>query len=107
MLASFSGSPDHQAALGKIDEAIAKAGYGEGSEAAASAGHYARAAKKLSDKGKGYLGTELKRLEGMLAGGSAVSPQKQTLFMTRRNILRAFVENGFGDGGDGGVKTEL
>lgn len=109
VLASCSGSPDPLAALSKIDldEAIAKAGYVEGSEAAASARHYARAAQKLADKGKGYLETELKRLDGMLAGGSAVSSQKRTLFMTRSNILRAFVENGFGDGDHDGVKKEL
>lgn len=114
MLASCSGSPDPLAALGKInlEEAIAKAGYAEGSEDAASAKHYARAAKKLADKGRGYLGAELKRLEGMLAGAggssSAVSPQKRTLFMTRSNILRAFLENGFGDDAAGaGAEAEL
>lgn len=100
-----------------LEEAVSNAGYGEGSENAAAAGHYVRAAQKLSDKGKGYLFTELKRLEGMLGGGAAgstISPQKRTLFMVRSNILRAFVEFGFGDveaaagsGEGGGVKTEL
>ncbi|CAM9213618.1 unnamed protein product [Scytosiphon promiscuus] len=103
-----------------LEEAVSKAGYREGSDEAATAGHYVRAAQKLSDKGKGYLFTELKRLEGMLGGGAAgstISPQKRTLFMVRSNILRAFVEFGFGDveavaGAEGtgegaGAKAEL
>lgn len=110
MLASCSSAADPLAELRKIglEETIAKAGFAEGSDAAASARHYARAAQKLADKGKGYLATELKRLEGMLGGGAAaVSPQKRTLFMVRRNILRAFVEARFGEKGADGPRTEL
>lgn len=110
MLASCSSAADPLAELKKIglEETIAKAGFAEGSDAAASARHYARAAQKLADKGKGYLATELKRLEGMLGGGAgAVSPQKRTLFMVRSNILRAFVEAGFGEKGADGQRTEL
>eukprot|EP00752_Nemacystus_decipiens_P010335 g9207.t1 len=110
VLASCSSAADPLIELQKIglEETIAKAGFVEGSDAAASARHYARAAQKLADKGKGYLATELKRLEGMLSGGAAaVSPQKRTLFMVRRNILRAFVEAGFGEKGTDGQRTEL
>lgn len=110
MLASCSGAADPLGELNKIglEETIAKAGYEEGSDAAASAKHYARTAQKLADKGRGYLATELKRLEGMLEGGAAaVSPQKRTLFMVRSNILRSFVEAGFGDKGADGHKAEL
>eukprot|EP00903_Cladosiphon_okamuranus_P010378 g9817.t1 len=110
VLASCSSAADPLAELKKIglEETIAKAGFAEGSDAAASARHYARAAQKLGDKGKGYLATELKRLEGMLAGGAAaVSPQKRTLFMVRINILRAFVEAGFGEKGPDGPSMEL
>lgn len=110
VLASCSRAADPLAELKRtgLEETIAKAGYEEGSDAGAYARHYARAAQKLADKGKGYLATELKRLEGMLEGGAgAVSPQKRTLFMVRSNILRAFVETGFGDKGVGGGKTEL
>lgn len=110
MLASCSGAADPLAELNKIglEEAIEKAGFAEGSDAAASARHYARAAQKLADKGRGYLATELKRLEGMLEGGeAAVSPKKRTLFMVRSNILRAFVEAGFGEKDADGLKAEL
>lgn len=108
VLASCSGLADPLTALQKIglESVIEKAGYEEGSDAAASAKHYARAAQKLADKGKGYLATELKRLEGMLEGG-AISPQKRTLFMIRSNILRAFVEAGFGDEEHGAETAEL
>lgn len=90
----------------RLEEAIAAAGYPDGSDAAASAGHYARAAKKLVDKGKGYLGTEIERLEGLLRGSGvhAVTPAKKTLFMVRANILRSFVEFGYGE--DGKVEEE-
>lgn len=134
MLASCcSGAADPEGQLkASLEEAVSKAGYEEGSEDAARAGHYVRAAQKLADKGKGYFSAELKRLEGMLGGGgggggaagsTTISPQKRTLFMVRSNILRAFVEFGFGDvedvedveavaggngaGGGGGAKTEL
>ena len=110
VLASCSSAADPLAELQKIGlaETIAKAGFAEGSDAAASAGHYARAAQKLADKGKGYLATELKRLEGMMDGGAAtISPQKRTLFMVRSNILRAFVEAGFGEKGADGKRAEL
>ncbi|CAN0575308.1 unnamed protein product, partial [Ectocarpus sp. 12 AP-2014] len=97
VLASRSGLADPLAGLkASLEEAAAKAGYGEeGSDAAASAGHYARAAQKLSEKGNDYLAKELKRLEGLLgggggSGGATVSAQKRTLFMVRSNILRAF-----------------
>lgn len=118
MLASCSGTADPLAALqkmGGLEDAIEKAGYGEGSDAAASARHYARAAQKLADKGRGYLAAEIKRLGGMLGGGgggggaAAISPQKRTLFMVRSNILRAFVEAGFGgdEERDGAATAEL
>ncbi|CBN77707.1 protein disulfide isomerase [Ectocarpus siliculosus] len=116
VLASRSGLADPLAGLkASLEEAAAKAGYGEeGSDAAASAGHYARAAQKLSEKGNGYLAKELKRLEGLLGGGgggggATISAQKRTLFMVRSNILRAFKEFGFGEGGEGetGVQGEL
>ncbi len=108
VLASCSGLDDPLKALQKIglESVIEKAGYEEGSDAAASAKHYARAAQKLADMGKGYLAKELKRLEGMLEGG-AISPQKRTLFMIRSNILRAFVEAGFGEERDAVGTVEL
>lgn len=90
--------------MSRVDEAVEAAGYAAGSDFAASAGHYARAAKKIVDRGAGYVATELKRLEGLLSGGQAVSPQKRTLFMVRSNILKAFVEFGFG--GEGGGEGE-
>lgn len=108
VLASRSGLADPLAGLkASLEEAAAKAGYGEeGSDAAASAGHYARAAQKLSEKGNGYLAKELKRLEGLLGGGggATISAQKRTLFMVRSNILRAFEEFGFGEGGEGAAE---
>ena len=89
----------------RLDDAIASAGYPEGSDAAASAGHYARAAKKIAERGPNYVGSELKRLEGLLAG-QAISPVKKSLFMVRSNILRSFAKHGFG-GENGTEKDEL
>lgn len=79
----------------------------------ASAGHYIRAAKKIVERGPGYLESELKRLEGLLSEPKSLSPQKRTLFIVRRNILKAFVEAGIGQSGgaateaDAGSATEL
>ncbi|CAN0215740.1 unnamed protein product, partial [Laminaria digitata] len=91
-----------------LEGAIAKAGYPAGSDDAASAGHYARAAKKLAEKGKGYLRAEIERLEALLQGTGvqAVTPVKKTLFMVRGNILRSFVEFGFGDDVEGGEEEK-
>lgn len=91
----------------RLDEAIASASYSEDSDEAASAGHYSRAVQKIVDRGSGYIDSELKRLEGMLAG-QGVSQVKRSLFIVRSNILRSFADHGFGGGGGGGgAKDEL
>ncbi|KAG5180837.1 disulfide-isomerase precursor-like protein [Tribonema minus] len=48
---------------------------------------YVRAARKVLEKGPEYLSKEAARLEGLLKGDS-ISPEKRTLFMLRKNILR-------------------
>ncbi|CAM9375613.1 unnamed protein product [Choristocarpus tenellus] len=55
------------------------------------AGLYVRVARKVVEQGAGYLEKENQRLGNLLNGGS-ISPQKRTLFMVRRNVLRAFAE---------------
>lgn len=100
VLSSASSSNTPASALYKLlEEAVAAADYPVGSSAEESAGHYTRAAKKLVDKGAGYLGAEIARLESLLAGRgiATVTATKKTLFVVRGNILRSFVEAGFGE----------
>lgn len=91
----------------RLDEAIASVSYLKDSDEAASAGHYSRAVQKIADRGSGYIDSELKRLEGMLAG-QGVSQAKRSLFIVRSNILRSFADHGFGVVvEDEGTKDEL
>lgn len=107
ILASSSSSPLTELAS-LLEETIAAAGFSSAADTASS-GHYVRAAKKVAERGVGYLDTEIKRLEGLLSGAQTLSPQKRTLFMVRSNILRAFVETGVGGGAGAaaGGETEL
>ena len=54
-----------------------------------SAKSYASYAKKIAEKGTGYIESELKRLQGMVTSKS-VSPEKKKSFFLRLNILKKF-----------------
>lgn len=78
---------------GKISKDTLKAVETKAAELAGDAAHhgklYAKAAKKVLDKGADYVAKEKDRLTKMIESDS-VKPAKKTLFMLRRNILNAF-----------------
>ncbi|TYZ57069.1 hypothetical protein PybrP1_012506 [[Pythium] brassicae (nom. inval.)] len=60
-------------------------------EAAKHGNLYIKAIKKVLDKGKAYVATEIQRLDGLLANDN-VTAQKKKLFALRKNILEAFAK---------------
>lgn len=94
VLKSLSAAPPAELAS-NLEEAAATEGY-TSEEHKASVGHYTRIAKKVAERGPGYLEAELKRLHGMLGNPDSLSPQKRTLFMVRSNILGSFIDAGVG-----------
>ena len=87
---------------GVTDALIAEAG--EAAEAlegtqAENAKQYVKVMERIVQKGVGYVGDEIVRLEGLLAKAS-ISPEKKKLFMLRTDILTSFKEKM--EGGEAG-----
>ena len=51
--------------------------------------HYVKVLERIKQKGPGYVGEELKRLQGLLDKDS-ISAEKKKLFMIRKDILESF-----------------
>lgn len=73
--------------LGEVEAAVA----GLPEDQKEHGAHYAKAVKKILEKGPAYVETEIVRLTGLLEQ-SSIKPTKKTLFQLRKNILQAFAD---------------
>ncbi len=91
-----------EAALAAIVENSSSGGGKAGAENAKT---YVKTLKKILENGEGYVATEIKRIDSLLAKGS-ITPQKKTSFLQRRDVLQSFAasaaEEADGGGSSGG-----